>query len=87
MSPALIGRFLAAQPQGKSKAVICLKTVWSLSILSFICLVLLLFVCLFVFWPHHAACGILVPPPRPPALEEQSLNRWTTGEVLNVLSR
>ena len=39
----------------------------------------------FVFWLHHAACRVLVPQqgikPASPALEAQSLNRWTTKEV------
>ena len=38
-----------------------------------------------VFWPHHAACGILVAQPgiepAPPALELRSLNHWGTREV------
>ena len=37
------------------------------------------------FWPHHAACGILVPragiKPVPSALEAQSLNHWSAREV------
>ena len=37
------------------------------------------------FWPHPAACGILVPlpgiQPTPPALAVQSLNHWTTKEA------
>ena len=37
------------------------------------------------FWPHHKACGILVPWPgiklRSPVLESWSLNHWTTREV------
>ena len=41
---------------------------------------------LFMFWPHHAACRILVPQPRiepvPPTMEVRSLNNWTTGKVL-----
>ena len=45
------------------------------------------------FWPHHVACGILVPRPgiwpMPPALEVWSLNHWTTREVpvthMNIL--
>ena len=42
--------------------------------------------CLFlIFWPHHAACGILVPwpgiEPAPPAVEAWSLNYWTAREV------
>ena len=40
---------------------------------------------LFFFWPHHVACGILVPQPGikpvPPALGVQSLNHWTSREV------
>ena len=40
---------------------------------------------IFFFWPHHAACGILVPwpgiKPMPPAVEVRSLNHWTTWEV------
>ena len=43
------------------------------------------FILLYLFWPHHMACGILVPLPRikliPPALEAQSLNHWTTNKV------
>ena len=37
----------------------------------------------FFFWPHLAACGILVPgfEPVPPAVEVQILNHWTTREV------
>ena len=39
----------------------------------------------FFFWPHHGACGILVPRPRvepePPAVEAWSLNHWTAREV------
>ena len=45
-----------------------------------------LFYVLISFWPCPVACGILVPLPRiepmPPALEAQSLNHWTTREVL-----
>ena len=46
-----------------------------------------LFVCLFgfLFFPHHAARGILVLrpgiEPTPPALEAQSLNHWAAREV------
>ena len=44
----------------------------------------------FFFWLCYAACGILVPPPgtelRPPALEAQSLNHWTTRKVPQMLS-
>ena len=43
----------------------------------------------FFFWPYHTAGGILVPQPgiqtAPPALEVQSLNPWTTREVLILL--
>ena len=39
----------------------------------------------FFFWPHQAACGILVPQPAmaptPPALKAWSLNHWTAREV------
>ena len=39
----------------------------------------------FIFWPHHAACRILVPRPGikpvPPAVETWSLNHWTAREV------
>ena len=39
---------------------------------------------LFFFWPHHAAYGILVPPPEikpsPHAVKAQSLNQWTARE-------
>ena len=38
-----------------------------------------------VFWPHRAACGILILLPRielsPLGLEVQRLAHWTTGEV------
>ena len=44
-----------------------------------------------IFWPCHAAPGILVPQPgmepMAPALEVQSLNRWTTRESQVILSR
>ena len=40
---------------------------------------------LFIFWLTHTACGILNPwlgiEPESPAMESQSLNHWTTGEV------
>ena len=40
---------------------------------------------LYIFIPHCAACGILVPPqgikPMPPELGARSLNHWTTREV------
>ena len=46
--------------------------------------------CLFVFWPRHTACGILVPQPGtksvPPAVEAWSLNHWNSGEVLTLSS-
>ena len=39
---------------------------------------------IFTFWPHYAACKILVPWagiwPTPPALEAWSLNHWTAWE-------
>ena len=38
---------------------------------------------LFIFWPHLAACGILVSPgiePVPPAVKAQSPNHWTARE-------
>ena len=39
----------------------------------------------FFFWPHHAACRILVPQPgiepTPLAVEVRSLNHWTAREV------
>ena len=45
-----------------------------------------IFCCCCVFWPHCAACGILVPQtdfkPVPPALAVQSINHWTTREVM-----
>ena len=40
---------------------------------------------LFFLWPHHAACGILVPPsgikPESPAVEIRSPNHWTSRDV------
>ena len=45
-----------------------------------------------MLWPHHEACGILVPQPEielmPPAVEVQNLNHWITREVpqLHLLS-
>ena len=40
----------------------------------------------FIFWPRHAACGILVlwagSKPVLPALEAWNLNHWTAGGVL-----
>ena len=46
----------------------------------------------FFFWPHHTACGILVPQPgiQPfhPEVGAQSLNHWISREVpLNSLHR
>ena len=45
---------------------------------------------LFFFRLCYAARGILIPPPgielRPPALEAQSLNHWTTRKVPQMLS-
>ena len=42
----------------------------------------------FFFWPHHTACGTLVPRPGiepvPPAVEAWSLNHWTPREVPKV---
>ena len=42
----------------------------------------------FFFWPHHMACGILVPQPwiepMASALEVRSLNHWATREVQHV---
>ena len=39
----------------------------------------------FIFWPHQAACGTLVPQlgiePSPLVMEAQSLNHWTASEV------
>ena len=46
--------------------------------------------CLF-FWLCHEACRILVPQPRmklaPPAVEVQTLNHWSTREVLTKSKR
>ena len=46
------------------------------------------FVCLFSFWPHCKACGILVLQsgiePTPSAVAAQHLNHWTTRKVLEV---
>ena len=40
---------------------------------------------LFIFWPCHASCGILVPQPGiepgPSAMKVQSPNRWTAREL------
>ena len=48
-------------------------------------LLLKILFCLFTFWLHHAAFGILVLQPEiepvPPAVEAQSLNHWTAREV------
>ena len=48
----------------------------------------LFFIYLF-FWPHHVACGVLVPQPGIalallPAWEAQGLNHLAIREVLNV---
>ena len=44
---------------------------------------------IFIFWPHHAAHGILVPQPgmepTPPAVEAWSVNYWTAREVPNSI--
>ena len=41
-----------------------------------------------IFWPLHAACGILVPQPGTepitPAVEAKSPNYWTTREVPTI---
>ena len=43
------------------------------------------------FWPCHMACGILLPwlgiEPKSPALEAQTLNHWTSGEVPPIFNR
>ena len=50
---------------------------------------LLRFSFFFFFWPHHAACGILVPlpgiEPVPPALRAWSLDHLTAREVPAML--
>ena len=42
-----------------------------------------------IFWSHHLACEILIPQPGIelvlPVLKAQSLNHWTTGEVLHFM--
>ena len=60
-------------------------------IFSVFCLFVFCFVLFcFTFWPHHGACGILVPrpgiKPMSPAFESWSLNHWTTREVSGPLS-
>ena len=44
---------------------------------------------LFILWPHHAACRILVPQPEikpaPPVPGAQNLNHWTASEVPKFL--
>jgi len=60
-------------------------------IFSVFCLFVFCFVLFcFTFWPHHGACGILVPRPgiKPmfPAFKSWSLNHWTTREVSGPLS-
>ena len=43
---------------------------------------LLTYLAIYLFWPHHVGCGILVPQPgiksMPPAVGAWSLNHWTT---------
>ena len=51
-----------------------------------VCVYIYIFVVVIVvFWPHGAACGILVPQtdfkPVPPAWAVQSITHWTTREV------
>ena len=45
---------------------------------------------IFISWPHHSVCGILVPrpgtEPTPLAVEAQSLNHWATREAPARLS-
>ena len=45
----------------------------------------LFFFFLILFWPHHMACGILVPQAgiesKPPPVEVQRLNPWTSREA------
>ena len=53
-------------------------------------LLLLLLYFFLTFWPHHLACGILLPQPGiepvpTPTLEAQILNHGTTREVLVLL--
>ena len=42
-----------------------------------------------IFWSHRVACQILIPQPGIelvlPVLKAQSLNHWTTGEVLHLM--
>ena len=41
-----------------------------------------LFIYLFIFWPHHMACGICVPKPGvKPAVDAHGGNHWTTRKV------
>ena len=51
-------------------------------------LFLFFFKLIFIFWPFHLACGILVPQPEiepsPPAVEALSLNHWTAREVPTI---
>ena len=41
---------------------------------------------IYIFWPPHMACGILVAQPgiepRPSAVRAWSPNHWTAGEIL-----
>ena len=43
------------------------------------------FIYFLFFWPHHVACGVLVPQPGIeivlPILKAESLENWTTKEV------
>ena len=52
--------------------------------------VFVLYFYLFIFWPHGAACRILVPQPGiepvPPAVEARSFNYWAAREVPQTLS-
>ena len=45
--------------------------------------------CTIFFWPHHSACGILVPQPgiepRPLAVSAWSPNHWPTRELLKKI--
>ena len=49
-----------------------------------------LFKNLFIYWPHHVTCGILVPQtgiePRSLGVRAQSPNRWTTREFSKATS-
>ena len=43
------------------------------------------FLCLFVFWPHLPACGILVPQPGPLAMKVWNPNHWPTKKFPKAL--